>query len=398
MISLPDQVLEEIKKQLRRPRGTVTFNYTSEQLFDPEIGFGIILQIVSGSHLFRIERDNQMIIRFFHSSPGTGTRVAEIDLKSIHPAATVFMVFTWEPENITFGLGPKTEGGQLVQVNGQYSLRQFRIGTDGSIFQIGDNGVDVMGTRVFIGGRPVLVPTALENWGEVISAVKVLLQGTSNAGYIFDVAICNTVLIMLVTGFESYCKGRFIELEQEGVIPNIGMLISSFFSLRQRKNGFVDTIKEDAQQESESFIEYVVDRRSIINFQDYDNAKKAFNKVYRIKFGELGISSQELEHLQNLIHFRHLIVHISPLLTILNQPIVHPNKPVFANRELAVSSIILFDTFIKTLHQSTLKLDRQDYVPNNTYSQLGIVQRVFGVIRKFYEEIKKYFHVRTTGG
>ncbi len=392
MNNLPDHVLEEMREQLRRPRGTVAFDYTSQQLFDPDTGFGILFQIVAGRHLFRIERDENLKIKFFHSSPGTGTRVAEIDLNNVKPANTVFMAFTWQPSGITFDLGPRIEGGKLVQVSGTLSERQFRIGADNSVYQIGDHSVSVLGARTFVGGKPIITPTAMDIWKEVVETTKVLLQGKSDDGYIFEVSICNTILIVLVTGFERYCTQRFIELEQEGVIPNVTSMISSFFSRYQQDKGYVDALIKDAKGQKLTFVEYSVGERSIINFQNYDSSKKAFNKAYGIRFGEIGVSSQDLEQFQRIIQYRHSIVHVSPMLAILNQSEIPSEEPVFSSLEFAEQSLALFSKFIEALHSATLSLDRMDQELASTHTRKNYLHRAILAIipqklrRKFFRD------------
>jgi hypothetical protein len=97
-----------------------------------------------------------------------------------------------------------------------------------------------------------------------------------------------------------------------------------------------------------------------VNFQNYEKCKRAYNKAYGLKFGEIHIASKDLEFLQRLIKYRHRIVHISPLLGMLNQPEVPPEEPVFSNKKLGNDALKCFDTFITKLHDATLRLRRLD--------------------------------------
>ena len=80
---LPSGAIRDMQQQLRRPEGTLVFNYYLPGLVDPSLGSGIILQIPAGNTLFRLERDDKLRLRFIHSSPGAGTRVAEVDLHEL---------------------------------------------------------------------------------------------------------------------------------------------------------------------------------------------------------------------------------------------------------------------------------------------------------------------------
>jgi len=93
MSNIPPDIVEQIREAIRRPEGTVSFEYSSDVLFDPNVPGGIRFEIASGAHLFRVERDDELRLSFYHSSPGTGTRVVTIDLKNVVPSSKVFLLF-----------------------------------------------------------------------------------------------------------------------------------------------------------------------------------------------------------------------------------------------------------------------------------------------------------------
>lgn len=167
----------------------------------------------------------------------------------------------------------------------------------------------------------------------------------------------NLTLSILVTGFEAYCKTRFLELEQEGIKPDMAALVSIFFSQKERDAGEPDIVASEAEADHASFLQKIEKR---IKFQNYKKCKRAYNKAYVLKFGEIGIASNDLEFLQRLIEYRHRIVHVSPLIGMLNQPDVPPEEPVFSNRELGNDALKCFDTFVTKLHDATLQLRRLD--------------------------------------
>lgn len=358
MHNMPENIFKQIQEAICRSEGTVCFNYTSDVLFDPDSKGGVIFEVPSAAHLFRVERDNKYQISFYHSSPGTGTRVATIDLKNVTPSSTVFFAFSWTPKEIRFYIGPKIDGEQLVSATGVPSPRQFKVAADGSIFQIGDLGMAVMDVRVYQDRKQILQPPAIEAWKSTLKAVKILSSSSSDEGYIFEVAVTNLSLSILVTGLEVYCQTRFIEVEQEGIKPNTDALISKFFSQRERDAGEHKILIDECELTKSTILQKIAKKR--INFQYYEDIKKAYNKAYGLKVGEIGISSKDLQLLRRLISYRHLVVHVSPLIGILNQPKVPPEEPVFPNKELREESIRCFDLFVTNLHEATLKLKRPD--------------------------------------
>ena len=355
MINIPEQDFKQIQEVICHPEGTLTFDYSSPDLFNEKVPGGILLEIPSGQHFFRLERDDQLHLHYYHSSPGTGTRVASIDLKKLTPSETVFIAITWSPDNINLHFGPKVKDVELVNVTGIASPKQFRIGKDGSIHQIGDKGVQVMGVNFYQGGTPILLPTAIEAWTETIHAIDILNTGQSDQGYAYDTVVTNLTLSILVTGFEAYTKKRFVELEEEGIKANTTKLIEAFYPRKERDAGIAQILKEEAEEKLISELQYILDR-DIINFQSFKKCKLAYNKSYGIKFGEINLSTEALENLQKYIQYRHKIIHVSANLGVLNQETMHLEEPVFPSKETAKKAKDAFVEFIEKLHQATLAL------------------------------------------
>lgn len=349
---------QEVVKLLKRPRGTLEFEYQLEGIFDPKLGKGVILEIATGQVVYRIERDAELNLHFYHSSPGTGTRVASLDIKPLKGSKAIYLCITWSPEDIYIYVGGRNGGPDgLLSAKGIPSKKSFRVDSKGKVYQIGDEGVTIGEYSFFVHGKSILESTAIEAWNNTIEAVKILQSGTSSQGYIFEVICTNVTVVMLVTGFETYCKRRFLELEQEGILPGIDALLNSFLSAKERECGEGETIKTEAQESSISSLQIIVDSGRI-DFQNYDRCKLAYNKAYGIKFGEVkGITSALLEDVQRMIGFRHRIVHVSPTIGMLNRGSVPPEEPVFPKREYAEKAINVFNDFIKCLHSATLSLE-----------------------------------------
>lgn len=354
---VPPEAVEQIRDAMKRPEGTISFVYSFDGLFDTALGHGIIFEILTGEIIFRLERDPDLNLHFFHSSPGTDTRVASVDIKSLRGSTKVLIFLVWSPDETRLHVGDLGEGSkQLLMGLGKPSSRRFRVGADGAVYQVGDEGVEVMGISVFAKGRLILQPTAIEAWNSTVEAIKILLTGTSPKGYIFEVISTNMIIIMLVTGFETYCKRRFLELEEEGISSDFSSLAKKYFSSGERERGEIEAIVQEALAEGISPTRKLVNQGEI-DFQNYERAKVAFNKGYGIRFGKnLGVSNMVLQELQRVISFRHKIVHVSPMLGMLNQEQVPPQEPIFANRQYAEKAMSTFDGFVQGLHGATLRL------------------------------------------
>lgn len=337
MKNLPKEVLQQLQKAAKRPRGTFEFTYTTEtNLFDPTVKGGIIFELAAGKHYFRLERSDNAEVLYYYSSLGTGTRVASVDLKKMKTSNKVFFAFTWSPEEINLYVAPKIDGGELVTAKGAISKRKFQVGEDGHVVQIGDEGMEVMGTRVNIGGKQVIKPTAISAWTETKKAIEILLKGESKEGYIFETVKANLSIVMMVTGFETYCKTRFLEVEEEGVAVDY------------------QEIKEKIKLTKEEIL-----RPQTNYFQQFNGScKKIYKLGIGIKFGEL-VGSQGINMLKRLFKFRGRIVHVSPLLTMINEFEVPKEKPIFS-ANIVKEALDLFDKFINELHKVTLKLRRKD--------------------------------------
>lgn len=357
MKDIPPNVLVEMQEAMRRPEGTLFFRFASLDLFNAEKRGGKIWEMSAGQHFFLIERTDDLVLQFYHSSPGTGSRVAKIQLKELTPCNPLGITISWAHSGINLYAGPIGDPSQLRSGVGAISKKGFRIARDGAVYQVGDENVDVMGISVYQGDKPILQPTALEAWQNTFKAIEVLGTGTSAEGYIFEVVCTNLTLSILVTGFEAYTKTRFLELEGEGIKPDVTALAEAVIPKRERDAGLQQILESEANDEGRSVLSVLAER---INFQNFQDCKRGYNKAYGVKFGEIGLDSNSLDLLQRFIRYRHRIVHVSPLIGMLNQPDVPKEEPVFPKKDLAQQAIALFNSFIEKLHEATLRLRRTD--------------------------------------
>lgn len=353
------EMAEEIRNAMKRPEGTVKFDLIVEGIFDPSLGRRTILEIETGAIIFKVERDPDLNLHFIHSSPGTGTRTASVDLKPLKNGNMLTYFLIWSPQEIRLLVGNRGKPElHLLEGKGKTSCTRLQIGYDGETYLLGGDGVEVMGARIIKNGKQVIQPNAIETWKETITAIEILQTGKSDKGHIFDVVCANMAIEMLVTGFETYCERRFLELENEGISVDWDSIVRRFTSQGEREQKLQNKIEQDAASEGISPIRKFVESKRI-NFQNFNECKRAFNKGYGIKFGEV-INNTFFEPIKIIIKFRHRIVHVSPLISILNQDRVPPEEPVFSNRQYVNDMIKIFDDFIRELHSATLKLRPED--------------------------------------
>ena len=97
-------------------------------------------------------------------------------------------------------------------------------------------------------------------------------------------------------------------------------------------------------------------QRGVINFQNWDDCKRAYSLGYNIQFGTIpDLRSDVLVRIQQYIKWRHRVMHASEDMTVLNSENVPPEEPVFANFALAEQAKKDFVEFIEKLHAQTNK-------------------------------------------
>ena len=348
---------EELIDEMRRPTGGVSFICDDDDFFDVEKPDSRLFQIISGNHIFILERKNKCNLDFIHSTPGGGTFIATVKLDEYPRILESLISLIWSPQEMYLILNIRGAKEEKIQVKGIASTKEYRILKD-SIIQLGDSGIEVLETRIFSGKDCLLEPTAIESWNSTLKAVELLHTGKSEIGYIYENIICNVTVSTLVTGFETYAKKRSVELDKEGVQPNIESLISILYSRYEKESDIPEKDKTKAEETGKSYFEVLMNKK--VNFQNYDECKRVFSKGYGIKFGNIGCTSNTLTELQKIIRYRHRVIHVSPLLAITNQNNLSNEKPIFANDAFTVKAISTLDIFIKSLHNATLNLNRLD--------------------------------------
>jgi hypothetical protein len=350
--------MDQIVAAARRPVGTLKLGgATYPRLRDPTVKDGNLAQIVAGAHVFRLAREDKERLSAYHSSPGSGTWVASIELADLPAAERLDFWLSWSPSSLRLIVVDPASPADTAQAEGGPAPKALWVAEDGAVVEAGSPGASVAGVRVYASGRELVSPPAIELWRDTLLAFGVLISAESKEGYIFEVVSANAALGMLVTGFETYCERRFLELELEGITPDVQAVLKRVGTKEERDlltHGQTPRVIADAAEAGQSALR-AVSRR--INFQDFDTCKRVYKRAYGVKFGsDLGVSSQLIERVRRLLSYRHRIVHVSPLIGLLNQPNVPPEDPEFSNHAFARSAASEMGEFVESLHAATLRL------------------------------------------
>lgn len=348
--AIPHKDFESMKDALKRPLGAVSFTMNRNTLMtQPSLDIQIF-EIPAGEQLFKLVRKKEMILSFYHFSPGTRAREVLLDLKKVAQCKDLLIMVNWSIEEISLFVTPVGISGGGVVEKGQEVQTKYRAGTNGIVYDIENKGMP----HVTVENKIVLQPTALDVWEETLKSVDILMTGKSNEVF-HEQVVSNLSIVMIVSGFEVYTKRRFLEIEEEGISPRITKVISEFYSKKERPANIVQIIKEEAEAESISPLRFMVNKNKI-NFQNFEDCKKAYNKAYRIPFGNIGISSEQLIEIQKYIKYRHRIIHVHPVFGVLNPEKAGSEERVVSDYKLVQKIKKIFELFIETLHQETLKL------------------------------------------
>lgn len=339
--------LLEMKEKLKTQTGTIEFTLPiSIEMKDKETNLNIF-KIVAGGHIY-VFRKEKNELRFYHSSPGTGTRLAKIGLERDLKAKYVKIFFTWDSNGVKIYRGNDI-GGKLIISKLSKTDIVFKTVKD-KIFEFKGN-VDETSLR-FYSENGNIEPSAMENWKEIIKGLKTLNDGYKDFQH--EVITVNLSLVSLVTGFESYLKKRFFEMISEGVECNEDALIKVIFTKRELEGSIVDDFREECKENGKLLIEEIGNKK--INFQIYEVVKNVYKKTFNLGFVQSGIASSDIEYLKKIIEYRHKITHVSPMLPILNVSELATKNPQFPNSELISDSIKIFDNFIESIHKKSLQM------------------------------------------
>lgn len=113
---LTEDLIKQIQDALALSEGTISFRFTSNQLFD-RIPYDTIIipPIRSGETWIQLDRvASTLYLRFTHSSPTTGTRKALVDLASLRGSKAVRIALVWSPGKIGLNIVDATNPSRGV--------------------------------------------------------------------------------------------------------------------------------------------------------------------------------------------------------------------------------------------------------------------------------------------
>ena len=172
------------------------------------------------------------------------------------------------------------------------------------------------------------------------------------------IVLTNTIIVILVSGFEQYCKARFEEMEKEGKNPNYEAILKEFWKSRFNEKDFRSGLTEKAGKNNISITQQLV-RDSNFSFQDFQQCKKLYLKAYEIDFYNIGMTRTDIKKIKNNLGYRNRIIHVNPMISPLNEIEVKQDigfrkeDPIFQSKNYAEQIINIFDNFICRLHYQT---------------------------------------------
>jgi hypothetical protein len=113
---LTEDLMKQIQDALALSEGTISFRFTSNQLFDRTPYDAIIIPPIRSSDTW-IQLDrvaSTLYLRFTHSSPTTGTRKALVDLASLRGSQAVRIALVWSPGKIGLNIVDATNPSRGV--------------------------------------------------------------------------------------------------------------------------------------------------------------------------------------------------------------------------------------------------------------------------------------------
>jgi hypothetical protein len=353
--ALPNEIYEKF--------GIIVLSLRNRNIFDSSLGNVCIFDYQVKQSQFSLHRTADSWLQFTLLSTRTGIRVAS--LKLLQASLALGIVVTWSDNAVDLFAGDFTKL-PLTYSKGLKQAGRVRQAKNGRLFQVPE-GVKYACVRQ--DGKLVFLLAAKELWDLTVFKIQHLVTTAKNCietngarsydDFLLESSVSQQCFIMLVKGFEVYTRERFLEIEKEmpfrGIIPRFDLLLNKF----TRDVKTLHKVFAFAEIHDTSLLEAPVSfprrgQRGLINFQNWDDCKRAYNLCYNIKFGEIpDLRNDVLERVQGYLRFRHKIIHSSQEATILNVETVPQEEPVFVRFDAAQSACNDFREFIEKLHIQT---------------------------------------------
>lgn len=337
---------------LNEREGMAEFTVSKSNLFDERLPVVKILEIAKTQTIFILERDSNFNLRFIQSNPDYETKIAQVNIRDFRDAPKLFIAFVWSEKGNFIFVGEYGKGKPRSAKSFKNPNIKLRVGKDGAIYQIGNEGIKVRSYRVKVGKEILLEPTAKEIFDFQTEKIMSLIENCKKGDFLFETTLVQQIIVMLTTGYEVYARTRFLELEKTGNAVNMRALYDLFIPEKYRQQ-YKKEIREHASKQKKTELEVFIGKRAV-DFQNWRSFKGAYNKGYNLKVGEISILNEVLPEVQRFLKWRHKIIHSKGDQTIINSEEVPPAKPLFTNKDLADKGLKIFQQFINKFHESSL--------------------------------------------
>ena len=169
----------------------------------------------------------------------------------------------------------------------------------------------------------------------------------------------NGIAVMLVAGFERYCRSRFAEVESVlGVAPDWEALLAEFWKSRFAEGGFREELAARARESGRTVTQQLVED-SNFSFQDFGQCARLYRSAYGIRFDSMGLDAGTMESVRECIRHRNRIVHADAgIIPVDPGPDFDGPLDLYARRYVT-HSIGAFDRFVAGLEGATGSLPSQ---------------------------------------
>lgn len=348
ILNLPADVRSQLQIDLRRPSGAFQLFLKNDDLLDIPTG-SRLMEEVAGRHVFKLVSEQQGMLSFYHASPGTGTRVARVNLARMRRTGGLTIYFHWSPDEICLSVGSRVEPEDVVEAKGEIAQTKLQVLADGTVLE---SALGVEPLMVAAAGVSIWQRTAIDAWMATLEAIRVLQTGefeTTRYGSVLG----NMCIVVLVTGLEAYLRGRFVELEYEGVPLNEERLLS-LVPKDLRKPLAVARLRAKAAESQSSLAEFLA--RNYLSFQKMQVARQAFNRAYAFQLLDVAPWKDAIPQIKRALTHRHRVIHVSALEGMLAPKLDAPPQVVTAN--FAGNFVTTLDHAVTAVHEATLKLGR----------------------------------------
>ncbi|MEE6209608.1 hypothetical protein U3A55_05515 [Salarchaeum sp. III] len=349
-----DEAVEILRTQLdQQDEGSLVFQVRESNLSSEESDGSLIQEVESDSGKKGIrlwKKDgNHLVYEFFEV--GTGLRRCVINLDEFTAYSDFFVSLTWSAAEISLYIGPVSDDyeGGLVSESSSEIIAQVRRDKNGRLVILGDSGVEVGYYHVQEAGQDTLMPQSKEIFDFSETKCRTLLRVAEDTDdFLIESTLVQQIIVMLVTGLETYLEERFIEMcsergVQEEEIANAmasvyGPVSDEALLDRAEKKGI--PIQELAREQQ-------------INFQDISEAHEIYSRAFGFNLQDCLNNTGNRGLIERSIDARHTIIHEATDMTILNIDRVPPQEPIFASHEYGLEIINTFSETIDELHQDT---------------------------------------------